>query len=44
MGDLEVPYRAYGLRGHLGAIIARARAEGRFNPHPLAEWPGEGAC
>jgi DNA-binding NtrC family response regulator len=30
MGDLEVLYRAYGLRGHLEAIMARAKAEGRF--------------
>lgn len=30
MGDLEILYRAYGLRGHLEAIMARAKAEGRF--------------
>lgn len=30
MKDLEVLYHAYGLCGHLEAIIARAKAEGRF--------------
>lgn len=30
MGDLEVLYRAYGLRGHLAEIIARAKADGRL--------------
>jgi len=30
MGDLEVLYHAYGLRGHLEAIMARAKAEGYF--------------
>lgn len=30
IGDLEILYRAYGLRGHLEAIMARMKAEGRF--------------
>jgi two-component system, NtrC family, response regulator HydG len=30
MGNLEILYRAYGLRGHLEAIMAMAKAEGRF--------------
>ncbi|HXF92640.1 MAG TPA: response regulator [Nitrospiraceae bacterium] len=30
MRDLEVLYHAYGLRGHLEAIIARAKAAARF--------------
>lgn len=30
MGDLEVLYHAYGLRGHLEAIMARVKAEGYF--------------
>jgi DNA-binding NtrC family response regulator len=30
MGDLEILYGAYGLRGHLEAIMARVKAEGYF--------------
>jgi DNA-binding NtrC family response regulator len=30
MGDLEILYGAYGLRGHLQAIMARVKAEGYF--------------
>jgi DNA-binding NtrC family response regulator len=31
LGDLEILYGAYGLRGHLEAIMARVKAEGYFN-------------
>jgi DNA-binding NtrC family response regulator len=34
MGDLEILYGAYGLRGHLEAIMARVRAEGYFQTSP----------
>jgi hypothetical protein len=30
VGDLEVLYRAYGLRGHLKALVERAKADRRF--------------
>ena len=44
MGDLEVLYHAYGLRGHLEAIMARAKADRILHNHRSSERSHNGFC